>query len=112
MPHTPSQPPLQLAIKAFHRARRMTAGAAREGGIPERYDRSRIFPDHAPTDLVVCLRLVDVGFPAQPSPSDRAVELQEGVFMGEDVLEVDLKVGDRGAARARDSYVNFVRNKE
>ena len=103
MPHAPSQPHLQLAIEAFHRAGRVTAGAAGEGAISEGHNRSHIPPSYALADLIVSLGPVDVGLPAQPLPADRAVELQEGVFVGEDVLEIGPKVGDRGAAQARSS---------
>jgi len=98
-----ASPPLQLAIEPLHRARRVTAGAAGEGTVPERDHCCRIVGCNPPAELVVGLRPVDVGLPAKPSPSERAVELQEGVFVEEDVSEVGLEVGDRGATWAWNS---------
>lgn len=81
----------------------MTAGGAGEGAISECHNCSRVPLDHTLADLVVGLRPVNVGFPAQPSPSKSAVELQEGILVGEDMQEVCLEVGDRRAVRARSS---------
>ena len=79
----------------------MASGAAGESCIPERDHCCRIIGRNPPANLIVRLRPVDVGLPAQPSPSSGAVELEKRVAMSEDVSEIDLEVGDGGTAWGR-----------
>jgi hypothetical protein len=97
--HAP--PPLQLAIQRFHWPGCVATRAAGESCIPKRDHCRRIPPGHTPANLVVRLRPVDVGLPAQPSPSSGAVELEKRVAVSEDMSEVDLEAGDGGAAWGR-----------
>jgi hypothetical protein len=78
----------------------MATGAAGESCIPKHDHCHRIVSCNLLANLIVGLHLVDVGLPVEPSPLERAVELKEGIFVGEDVMEVGLEGGDRRAAWA------------